>query len=97
MSISLEPCRKFTIENRGNGESTNVKATLNNWPSNVQALDGAVVFGTVAAGQKVTSADTFSLRIDRSKPVANTDLTWIVEYTDPGGNHWKLTNSPLFP
>ncbi len=88
---------KFEMENRGNGGATNVAATLNNWPSNVSIIDGSVSWPAIDAGQKVTSADTFTLRIDRSIPVANSSLTWILEWDEAGGVHRRLVNFPLFP
>ncbi len=77
---------KFVIKNESASPAHQVSATLNKWPSQVTVLDGALTFGTVPAGQSVTSQDTFVLRVDRSKPLKNTDLGWTLTYSsDTGG------------
>lgn len=88
---------RFELENRGTGGATALSATLNNWPSNVSVVDGAVSWPAVPPGAKVVSTDTFILRMDRSVSVPNSSLTWILKYTDPGGNQQTLVNFPLFP
>jgi hypothetical protein len=57
---------KFTIKNQGNGDATGVSATLQNWPAQVNVVDGNVTFPDVAAGNQVTSTDTLTLRINRA-------------------------------
>jgi hypothetical protein len=86
---------KFTIKNQGNGDATGVSAVLQNWPAQVTVVDGNVTFPDVAAGAQVTSTDTFTIRINRSVPVQNSDLTWKLTYTT-GGSTWVLVNFPLF-
>jgi hypothetical protein len=89
---------KFVIKNEGTGDASNVSAQLQNYPAQVTVVDGNVAFsGSVpAGGTPVTSADTFTVRIDRSVPVANKDLTWKLTYTDAGGTTWILVNFPLY-
>jgi hypothetical protein len=87
---------KFVIKNQGNGNATSVSASLNNWPSQVIVIDGDVTFPDVAAGSQATSIDTFTIRIDRSVAVQNSDLTWKLTYTDASGTTWVLVNFPLY-
>lgn len=88
---------KFTIKNQGNGDVSNVTATLQNWPSQVTVVDGNVDSfpSPVNPGDQATSTDTFTIRIDRTTPVANVDLTWRVTYTDIAGTY-TLLNFPLY-
>ncbi len=87
---------KFIIKNQGNGDATNVSAVMANHPAQVTVLDGNVSFPSVPAGQQVTSTDTFKIRIDRSVPVQNSDLTWTLTFTDSSGTNWTLVNFPLY-
>lgn len=86
---------KSVIKNQGNGNATNVSAQLQNWPSQVTVIDGNVAFPDIAASAQVTSTDTFTIRIDRTTPVLNVDLTWKLTYTDAGGTTWTVVNFPL--
>ena len=75
----------FTIKNTGNGDATGVMAQLV-VPSQVTIVSGMPVnLGTVPAGQQVTSAGTFTLRLDRGKPTPSGSVTWTLGYTDPSG------------
>lgn len=87
---------QFTMENTGNGDATDVSASMQLAPAQVQIIDGDVTFGTIEAGQQVTAQDTFTIRIDRSVAVDNNDLLWTLTFTDSGGVVWKLVNFPLF-
>jgi hypothetical protein len=88
---------KFTLENKGNGDATNVSALLQeSAPPQVTIVDGSVDFGAVGAGSKVTSVDSFTIRIDRTTPVQNSDLKWTLSFTDQSGTVWKLLNFPLY-
>ena len=88
---------QFVIKNVGTGDATAVFAMLQNWPAQVTVVDGNVTFPTVpAGGTQVTSTDTFAIRIDRSVPVQNTDLSWRLQFTDAAGTAWTLVNFPLF-
>ena len=87
---------RFVIKNVGTGDATAVSAALQNWPAQVTVVDGNVAFPNVpAGGTPVTSTDTFTIRIDRSVPVQNTDLSWKLQFTDSGGTTWVLVNFPL--
>jgi hypothetical protein len=88
---------KFVIKNEGNGNTTNVSAQLQNWPNQVSVIDGNVSFGNVAAGQQVTSQDTFTIRINRQTALQKADLTWKLTYTDSAGATWIIVNFPLYP
>lgn len=87
---------QFIIQNKGTGDATGVSAQLQNWPSQVSVIDDSVTFGAVAAGQQKTGGDTFTIRIDRSVPVQNSDLTWKLTFTDAGGTKWVLVNFPIY-
>ncbi|MFW8602247.1 PKD domain-containing protein [Desulfobacterota bacterium M19] len=87
---------QFVIRNQGNGKATNISAQLQNWPAQVTVVDGKVSFPNIAAGSQDTSTDTFIIRIDRTTPVQNRDLTWKISYTDAGGNSYTIMNFPLF-
>jgi hypothetical protein len=89
---------KFEIKNVGTGDATAVSATLQNKPAQVSVVDGSVSFPdpVPAGGTPVTSLDTFTVRIDRSVPVQNQDLTWRVQYTDEVGTTYTLVHFPLF-
>ncbi len=88
---------KFVIKNVGTGDATTVAAQLQNWPAQVTVVDGNVSFPTVpAGGSPVTSTDTFTIRIDRTLPVQNSDLAWKLQFTDSGGTTWVLVNFPLY-
>jgi hypothetical protein len=87
----------FTMENKGNGDASNVNATLNNWPSNIAVIDGSVSWPTIPGYSTVTAADTFKLRVDRSVATSKYNLTWIVQYDDAGGTHQTLVNFPFLP
>ena len=87
---------QFVIKNVGTADATDVSAALQNWPAQVTVVDGNVAFPTVpAGGAPVTSTDTFTIRIDRTVPVQNTDLSWKLQFTDGAGTHWILVNFPL--
>jgi hypothetical protein len=87
----------FTMENKGNGDASNVNATLNNWPSNIAVIDGSASWSSIPGYATVTAADTFKLRIDRSVATSKYNLTWIVQYDDAGGSHQTLVNFPFLP
>jgi len=86
---------RFTIRNYGM-DTTAVSAELQNYPAQVTVIDGNVSFGDVSAGATVSSSDTFTIRIDRSVPVRNSDLTWRLTFTDAVGDTWVLVNFPLY-
>ncbi len=87
---------RFVMQNQGNGEATNISAQLQNWPSQVTVMDGGVSFPDISAGSQATSTDTFTIRIDRRRPVLNGDLKWKVTYTNVDGNTYTVMNFPLF-
>jgi hypothetical protein len=87
---------QFVIKNQGNSGTTNVSAQLQNWPAQVKVIDGDVSFPDVAAGQQVTGSDTFTIQIDRSVAVQNSDLGWKLTFKDAGGTKWTLVNFPLY-
>ena len=88
---------RFVIQNVGTGDATVVSAELMNWPAQVSVVDGNAAFpGTVfGGGAPVVSGDTFTVRIDRSVPVQNSNLTWRLQFTDSAGTTWVLVNFPL--
>ena len=88
---------QFNMENRGNGDATNVVAVLSNWPANVTVIDETVSWPAIPATQTVTSFDTFKLRINRRIRVTNSTLTWTLTFDDASGKQQKLVNFPLFP
>ena len=87
---------RFNIRNTGLGDATSVTATLMHYPAQLTVIDGDVSFHAVAAGGTVTGDDTFKVRIDRSQPLSNGDLTWQVIFTDPSGTSRTLSNFPLY-
>jgi hypothetical protein len=76
---------KYSIKNTGDGNAHAVSATLNSVSPLVTVVQGAVSFGDIAAGKVATSTGTFVIRMDRTKAVTNSDLTWSVTYTDDYG------------
>lgn len=77
---------QFRLMNSSLLTAYNVTAKLNPVPSQVTVVDGEVSFGTINAGQTVIGTDTFKVRIDRTKPVQDSDLSWTVTYAyDAGG------------
>jgi hypothetical protein len=86
---------RFVMKNQGQGGATNISADLTGHPAQVTVVDGQVAFPDAPAGQQITSTDTFTIRIDCSVPVQNSDLSWTVEYDDVSGTHHEEVNFPL--
>jgi hypothetical protein len=86
---------KFQIKNNSSSKAYNVTAQLKTWPSQVSVTDGAVNFGNVNPGQTLFSQDTFTVRIDRLKPVQNSELSWLVTYAYSAGG--SLTTTVTLP
>jgi len=54
-----------SVTNNGAG-AKNVTASLANYPTNVTVIQGDLTFGDIPAGAMVTSANSFTIRIDRA-------------------------------
>jgi hypothetical protein len=50
------------------------------WPAQVTPVDRVVTFGAVPTGQQATSQDTFTIRVDRTRPFQTSDITWTFTY-----------------
>ena len=68
---------------------TDVQATLASVGTGTTVVDGLVVVGNMAANARVTSADTITLRHDRTHPFDLSKLVWRVSGTVP------LTAQPI--
>lgn len=67
---------RAVAQNRG-GAAEAVKATLDSWPSQLTVSDGEASFGALPGGQTQASADTVTLRHDRSRgSFTAQNLTW---------------------
>lgn len=80
---------KATLTNPGPVDALNVTATVKSKSGKITFTDNSIRFGDVPAGKsangdvvvggKVTSTDTFIIRLDRSIPFDPTDLLWTVK------------------
>ncbi|WIV97651.1 PKD domain-containing protein [Kinneretia aquatilis] len=68
---------KARLSNSGAALS-DVKATVKSSDPSFAVVEDQLEFGEVAAGATVTSRDTFTIRIDRSKPLDESKLVWTV-------------------
>jgi hypothetical protein len=71
---------KVNVSNWSTGDAS-VSAILSGTPANVTVVRGAVTFGDVYTGETVESADTFTIRHDRSLPFDEDSLVWTVQAT----------------
>lgn len=86
---------RAVARNRG-GAAEAVQATLESWPVQLSVIDGEASFGALAAGQSLPSADTVTLRHDRSRGGFTAQgLTWRFSYLqqEPG----LLSGAPDLP
>jgi hypothetical protein len=72
------------VNNASTTAVTNVVAELLSAPANVTIIDSQANVGAIAAGATVTSADTFTIRVDRSTPVSALPISWRVTYSTGG-------------
>jgi hypothetical protein len=87
---------RLNLRNSGMGNASAVSANLRTYPANVTVVDGTATLPTLSAGSTVSSSDTFTIRIDRSIPVRNSDISWQVIFTDSVGTSRTIANLPLF-
>lgn len=66
---------KASVTNTGEGVN-NVTATLTSGVAIMTVLEGTLSFGNVAAGAKVQSVDTFTVRVNRTSPVGSDAFIW---------------------
>ncbi len=80
---------KVDITNNDN-DAYNVTATLTSNIQDTVVIDGNVNFGSVSAGDTVTSTDTFTIRQERRVPFNPSSLLWKIDFLtvnlppDPG-------------
>ncbi|MEW6521694.1 MAG: PKD domain-containing protein [Thermodesulfobacteriota bacterium] len=86
---------RFDMRNRGNADADNVECTIDSVPPQITVMVDHVTFGTVPAGEVITSGDTFILREDRRYPVSDLQIRWELEYDDQDGNHVRYIDFPL--
>lgn len=72
---------KAAVTNTGS-DALDVSATLNINAPGVTVLSGTLSFGDVAAGTTATSADTFTIRQDRTYSLNESQFQWTVKATD---------------
>jgi hypothetical protein len=75
-------------------ESATISATLASTSASTTVVDGDLGFGAVAAGATQVSADTFTIRHDRSQPFDANALVWTVRAEGGGGG---LPGEPAAP
>lgn len=68
---------KARLSNPGEALS-DVKAKVKSADVSILVVEDQLEFGEVAAGATLTSRDTFTIRIDRSKPLDESKLVWTV-------------------
>jgi len=87
------------VENAGQGDAFNVKATISSKPDSAMIIDGNVYIGNIPAGGSVWSTDTYTIELDLSQPGPGADqgITWTIEYDDMGGWHHVIEDVPEFP
>lgn len=84
------------VRNSNTYDMTDVQMQLKDWDAAVLSVsDDAVTIDTIPAGATVTSADTFTLVIDRSTLILPGRLTWELTYYVPasGGQMQQATLS----
>jgi hypothetical protein len=79
-SVIWEYNYKMVVRNDGTGDAASAQAEMTTWPAQVTPIDRTVTFGNVPAGQQGTSQDTFTIRLDRTKPFQPADITWTFSY-----------------
>ncbi|HKE42925.1 MAG TPA: Calx-beta domain-containing protein [Steroidobacteraceae bacterium] len=65
--------------NSGTTAASSCTATLSSSSPHQTVLDGSLSFGSIAAGARVTSTDTFTFRQDRQFPFDPSALSWQVQ------------------
>lgn len=73
---------QVNITNNGS-DLQNVTSTVSSSSPNTTIIDGNVTFGNIAAGVTVTSADTFTIRQNRTYAFDPDSLSWDVKYSAP--------------
>lgn len=86
---------KADVTNNGSAAAI-INATLTSSAATTTVVDGALDFGTVAQGATQTSADTFTIRQDRSVPFDQNALTWTVQATPPPNGAGLLIEEVLY-
>lgn len=74
---------RVSASNAGSQEAVQVGAAASSLVGTTHLIDANVDFGTIAAGATAPSMDTFTIRVDRTRPFDRSQIVWTVRATEP--------------